>query len=191
MEPMAYTTDVSTSGAPGELERVRRFVNSYDAETDEEQLSSPGALAEWLASERLCDEPGELTERDVQRAVAFREALRAALIANNSGEPLDEGTVARMNEALQGAALVPAVAGDGSISFEPAGRGVGAALATLAAIAREAMATGEWARLKVCPADDCLWAFYDTSRNRSKRWCSMEVCGNRHKVRAYRDRSHA
>ena len=38
------------------------------------------------------------------------------------------------------------------------------------------------AALKVCPADDCQWAFYDQSRNRSAIWCDMEVCGNRHKV---------
>jgi predicted RNA-binding Zn ribbon-like protein len=50
------------------------------------------------------------------------------------------------------------------------------------------MADGSWERLKVCPADDCLWAFYDRSRNRSRRWCDMEVCGNRAKVRGYRER---
>ena len=41
--------------------------------------------------------------------------------------------------------------------------------------------TGVWNRLKVCPNDDCAWAFYDESRNRSRRWCSMNVCGNCHK----------
>lgn len=50
------------------------------------------------------------------------------------------------------------------------------------------MSPDDWVRLKVCPADDCQWVFYDESRNRSRRWCSMEGCGNRHKVRAYRDR---
>jgi predicted RNA-binding Zn ribbon-like protein len=48
--------------------------------------------------------------------------------------------------------------------------------------------SGTWDRLKVCPDDDCAWVFYDESRNRSRRWCSMNACGNRHKVRAYRDR---
>jgi predicted RNA-binding Zn ribbon-like protein len=45
-----------------------------------------------------------------------------------------------------------------------------------------------WERLQVCPEDDCAGAFYDESRNRSRRWCSMNVYGNRQKVRAYRDR---
>ena len=53
---------------------------------------------------------------------------------------------------------------------------------------REAMLTGAWRRLKACPADDCQWAFYDRSRNRSRTWCKMDVCGNRSKVRTFRER---
>jgi predicted RNA-binding Zn ribbon-like protein len=50
---------------------------------------------------------------------------------------------------------------------------------------------GTWERLKACPRDCCLWAFYDTSKNRSKRWCSMESCGNVEKARAFRYRQRA
>ena len=58
----------------------------------------------------------------------------------------------------------------------------------LLAIVVEAQAAGTWARLKACPAEDCHWAFYDASRNRSRTWCSMQGCGNRAKARAYRAR---
>ena len=51
-----------------------------------------------------------------------------------------------------------------------------------------ARADGTWDRLKVCLADDCQWAYYDRSRNRSSVWCDMRVCGNRAKVRSYRER---
>jgi len=47
---------------------------------------------------------------------------------------------------------------------------------------------GIWSRLKVCPNEACQWAFYDRSRNRSGRWCMMEVCGNRMKARSFRQR---
>lgn len=57
------------------------------------------------------------------------------------------------------------------------------------AAAPKARIKGSWRHLKICPAGDCLWGFYDTSRNHSRRWCSMEVCGNRNKVRAFRGRS--
>jgi predicted RNA-binding Zn ribbon-like protein len=43
-------------------------------------------------------------------------------------------------------------------------------------------------RVKICPADDCRWAFHDNSRNGSRQWCSMAVCGNRAKARAHRAR---
>ncbi len=52
----------------------------------------------------------------------------------------------------------------------------------------EGGAQGAWPRLKACPADDCQWAFYDGSRNRSRTWCWMEECGNREKTRRYRSR---
>jgi predicted RNA-binding Zn ribbon-like protein len=51
------------------------------------------------------------------------------------------------------------------------------------------MADGTWDRLKACAADDCHWAFYDHTRNRSGRWCSMAVCGNRAKVERFRERA--
>ena len=57
------------------------------------------------------------------------------------------------------------------------------------AIVAAAQAEGTWERLKSCPASDCRWAFYDKSRNRSAVWCNMAVCGNRAKVRSYRERS--
>jgi predicted RNA-binding Zn ribbon-like protein len=63
----------------------------------------------------------------------------------------------------------------------------GAVVGPIVAIVYEAMVNGTWARLKACRADDCHWAFYDRSRNRSGTWCDMADCGNRAKVRAYRE----
>ena len=58
-------------------------------------------------------------------------------------------------------------------------------LARLLAVIAQAEIEGTWERLKVCPADDCLWAFFDFSRNHSRTWCDMAVCGNRAKARAF------
>ena len=52
----------------------------------------------------------------------------------------------------------------------------------------KAEAEGTWERLKACRNEDCRWAFYDVSKNRSGSWCDMAVCGARHKMRAYRKR---
>ena len=50
------------------------------------------------------------------------------------------------------------------------------------------MADGTWSRLKACPGPHCGWVFYDGSRNRSRQWCSMQICGNRVKGREFRAR---
>jgi predicted RNA-binding Zn ribbon-like protein len=53
------------------------------------------------------------------------------------------------------------------------------------------MSDGSWSRLKCCRNHDCRWSFYDYSKNRSATWCSMQICGNRTKTRAYRQRAHS
>ncbi|MDM7830792.1 CGNR zinc finger domain-containing protein [Cellulomonas edaphi] len=53
----------------------------------------------------------------------------------------------------------------------------------------EAQRSGAWARLKACANPDCQWIYFDASRNRSGRWCSMGECGGVMKARAYRERS--
>lgn len=179
--------DIEISGAPGNLEVVRRFVNTHDHETGAEDLASPSALGGWLAEHGLGDPGATLKEADVARAHELREALREALLANND-EPLPPTTVKRLNDALAGVSLGVRVNDDCTIDLQPAGAGLDPALARIASIIREAMLSGEWSRLKVCPADDCLWAFYDRSRNRSRTWCRMEECGNRAKVKAFRER---
>ena len=63
------------------------------------------------------------------------------------------------------------------------------ALGRLLAVVAAAHNDGTWLRLKACPADDCQWAYYDRSRNRSAVWCDMGVCGNRQKVRSFRERT--
>jgi predicted RNA-binding Zn ribbon-like protein len=50
---------------------------------------------------------------------------------------------------------------------------------------------GTWERLKECADDTCTGVFYDRSKNHSGKWCSMQSCGNRNKVRAWRARQHA
>ena len=180
-------TDIEISGAPGDLEVVRRFVNTHDHETGDEDLPTPAALATWLAAHGLDTGGAKLTDADLGRATELREALREALLTNND-EPLPPTTVQRLNDALAGVSLGVRVNDDCTIDLQPAGAGLDPALARIASIIREAMLSGEWSRLKVCPADDCLWAFYDRSRNRSRTWCRMEECGNRAKVKAFRER---
>ena len=62
-------------------------------------------------------------------------------------------------------------------------------VAGLLADVHRSHAAGEWTRLKACANPDCQWVYYDGSRNRSGRWCSMNECGDVMKARAYRRRA--
>jgi predicted RNA-binding Zn ribbon-like protein len=95
-----------------------------------------------------------------------------------------------LNSALRRAALSPrfSVTAPARWTTELATAGVDGALGRLLGVVLETMADGTWPRLKVCLNDGCQWAFYDQSRARSGKWCSMGVCGNRAKQRAWRSR---
>lgn len=182
------STSTSRDPAPGALEIVRGFVNTHDYEDGSEQLPTPGALRDWLSGHGLLAPDEPVSEADLGRTIEVREALRALCLANN-GEPLDEAAVDALNSAARVSPVLIRFGGDGeAVDLAPAGGGVPAALASLLAIVHASMADDTWDRLKVCPAHDCLWAFYDHSRNRSGHWCTMAVCGNRAKARSYRQR---
>jgi predicted RNA-binding Zn ribbon-like protein len=181
---------VERSAAPGELELVRQFLNTHDVETGTDEIGTPAALRDWLASHGL--DPGRgLAGADVEQACRLRDCLRALALANN-GESIQRGTVPALNKIAARMRLSVRFDPSGGSALEPAGRGSHAALAELLAIVFRSMAQGTWSRLKACRADTCQWAFYDHSKNRSGAWCSMAVCGNRAKARTYRRRhSHA
>ncbi len=178
--------------APGSLETVRDFVNTRDVDDDSELLSGPAQLVAWLAGNGLL--AGDATARasvaDLRRAIELREALRAHLLAHH-GEPLAADAAQTLDAASRRARLTVRFTGTDETDVEPEAAGVDGALGRLLAIVARAIADGTWQRLKVCPADTCQWAFYDTSRNRSAVWCDMRVCGNRAKVREFRERSRA
>ncbi|MGP3957187.1 CGNR zinc finger domain-containing protein [Nonomuraea sp. 3N208] len=149
---------------------IRDFVNTYDVESDTDDLSSPADLFVWLRERDLIAPRDRATDDDLHTAHTLREALRAALRRERAHFP---------DLPLQVSAQA-----DGGPDLVPAGSGVRGGLARIAAAAVGA----GWDRLKVCAEGTCQWAFIDSSKNRSRSWCSMRVCGNRTKTRAYRAR---
>lgn len=75
-------------------------------------------------------------------------------------------------------------AADGSAALAPADPRP--LLSRVAAAVAESLIAGTWMRLKACEAADCHWAYYDRSPAGRGRWCSMQVCGARAKMRRYR-----
>lgn len=185
-DPTARSPDRSPAAAG----LVRDFVNTYEPQLDLEGLPTPAALHTWSVARGLlpvdaCLGPGDL---DLVRRV--REGFRAVLVGH-AGHPVAAAAVDGLNQAL---AVVPVRVGFGAdaeprLSAVEAG-GAEVVCALLAAV-QTAVRDGTWERLKVCAKDSCRWAYYDASRNRSGRWCSMAGCGNQVKMqRAHATRRH-
>jgi predicted RNA-binding Zn ribbon-like protein len=154
--------------APEPLRRVQLLINSCDVHGGAEWLP------DWLAENGLA-------ASELERAREVREALRSLVLENN-GFPVAE----RAYEVLERAAarLTLRIGPRGTVRL------VGAdALDEVVRVALEAMLDGTWVRLKACR--NCSWSFHDYSPNRSASWCSMQLCGNRTKTRAYRRRRSA
>ena len=152
--------------APQPLREVQLLINSADLENERDWLP------EWLAERGL-------PETELARGRALREGLRALVLANN-GRAVNKDALAVVNEAARRLSLRVDEAAAISVESE------GDALDRVVAIAFGAMLDGTWGRLKACR--NCRWSFYDYSPNRSATWCSMQLCGNRKKTRAYRAR---
>jgi predicted RNA-binding Zn ribbon-like protein len=169
--------------APNDLALIEDFVNTADLETGEEELGSPDALSAWLTDRGLAG--GPLGHDDLASAVALREHLRALLLANNGGE-LDPSVPAALSAAAERARLTVALDEQGRATVVAQAGGIDRVAGRLLGIVARAQADGTWERLKACPWHTCHFAFYDHSRNHSRTWCSMAVCGNRAKAQTYR-----
>ncbi|WP_228717423.1 CGNR zinc finger domain-containing protein [Allosaccharopolyspora coralli] len=154
--------------AEADLALVLSFLNTTDAEEHTDVLDHTEQWRRW------CEERGLAQARDLDAVRDVRDSLRASVTHSAEDEPrLPASTLWPLHVTLETG--VPTLSATD-------------ALGAVLAAAVHLVATDHWDRLKICPADDCLWAFYDRSRNRSRTWCSMQVCGNRKKARSWRER---
>jgi predicted RNA-binding Zn ribbon-like protein len=175
--------------APGGLRVVQAFVNTNDLEGAQDALGSPAQLQEWLAHHGLPSGDCMITPEDFATAIAVREALRSLALAN-TGASAHDHAITTLNQ-VGGLALRVSFDAQGVAHLEPGDTGVMGALSVLLAHVYTAMVNGTWARLKACGNDTCRWVFYDQSKNRSGTWCTMAICGDKLKARAYRKRQQA
>jgi len=186
--PTAGADPGSRAPAPGSLRLVQALVNTLNAETGQDLLGTVPAAAAWLGTARLLPPGSVLTAPQQAALLELREATRQVL----SGHTLrrdDPAAAGRLTMALAPCRLTLAVEPAGGVrlvsaDYDAFSRVVGGVAAAIA----EAATAGTWARLKCCPGQRCGWAFYDRSAASRSRWCSMQICGARAKMRAYRDR---
>lgn len=173
--------------APGALGLVQAYVNTVGLQRGVEELADQDTLGAWLVAHRLMEPAEPVTDADLKHAIAVREGIRGVIGANSGGRvyPLD---VATLNQAATASRLRARFGADGRARLEPEAGGVAGAMGRVVAAVFTAMAESDWRRLKLCGAPTCRRAFYDGSRNRSSRWCTMATCGNRDKARRFRER---
>ncbi|MFF3243626.1 CGNR zinc finger domain-containing protein [Streptomyces sp. NPDC002870] len=174
-DPGALSLELLPTGGPGGFARY-------------EVLHQPADLVRWAAESRLPAglEPVVSVE-ELAAARTLRDALWGLTADRAHGRELRPADLAVVNEAAAQAAPAPRITADGERGWVSGATGT----QLLSAVARDAvdLFTGPYAhRIRECGSHDCYLLFVDTSRPGRRRWCAMERCGNRNKVRAHRVR---
>lgn len=170
-----------------------------------EMLPDATALERWLVASGIVTSPktramvrhwrdSHSAEVFLEKLLAFRERLRAALIRQEAGLAVSDEFVSEINLLLvkhpsrvvlrRRAKKLERV-----IAFEP--QEPEDLWAPIAAATAELLSDIPASRVRKCESESCVLHFYDTSKGGSRRWCSMNICGNRHKVAAYQRRNRA
>jgi len=183
------STEQRTGGpfdVPPHVALVRDFVNTTDRETGTDEIDTTAGLTRYLQAAGLFPRRAPSAAEDLALAHQLRLGLRRALELNhdrrNKAIPVLDAALARLPLELRW--------GGDAARLMPVRTGVVGALSQIALAMNRAVADDAWHRLKICWSDECEWAYFDGSKNRSRNWCEYG-CGNRAKVRAFRARQRA
>jgi predicted RNA-binding Zn ribbon-like protein len=172
-------------------------------EGPQELLSDMKALERWLGAAGVLNASTDASRarrwRDSPRADAFlkklrsfREELRAELIRHERGLPISEAFLEKLNRLLQEHPSRMAVQRQAralslNLVFDP--REPEDIWAPIVAAVGDLLAAVPRGRVRKCESESCVLHFHDTSKKGSRRWCSMNLCGNKLKVAAYKERN--
>src|SRR5690349_10872205 len=134
--------------APGRLELLQRFVNSHnhDFPDDWDRIGTAKKAHTWLREKGLVKRGARVSAADAARLRDLREAIRALALANHRGRRPDAAATGVIRTAARAARLNVGIDDAGRTTLDPAGRGVGGAIATLLSILHDAQLSGEWSR---------------------------------------------
>ena len=179
------------------------FINTLGGRTGErvsEHLGSFGELVTWsVRADALDERQAERLRRAaplegrvaLRRALALREVLyRIFRVAAEGTEPASDD-MALFNGALAEAMAHSRVQrrGDGFVwAWDENADALHRMLWPIARSAAELLTSPDVGRVRQCPGENCGWLFVDTTKNGSRRWCDMEICGNRAKARRHYER---
>jgi len=172
------------------------LVNTVDWRDDPARridlIPTAATLAAWAkhagfpAAARACRLPGRH-----HRAVALRDTLATLFGAAIKGRPLPAAALAeltRWNQEAWRHRVLTSGQKTAAWRWNANTNGGDQLLFTIALDAADLLLSSERSRLRVCEGAGCGWFFFDRSKAGRRRWCNMEACGNRVKVRSYRER---
>jgi predicted RNA-binding Zn ribbon-like protein len=177
-----FVNTESGRGFASHLNHLRDASNILD--WFEHARALPPEDANWLRAETL--RRADLGAGLLSSAVALRSAIHGIAAAIGRGAPPPEASLAALSaryaRSMEHASLA---AGADACQWRWRMRDapIDAALGPIALAAVRLFSEGDFRRIKECCGQACGWLFYDVSKNNRRRWCEMEICGNRAKQR--------
>lgn len=178
-----------TKRAPEPLILVQGLVNTRNLMRGYDLLGDINNAERWLVDSGYTLPGRTIDLEELERLRKLRERLREILLSHNLGSSAQTEEVAStLNDLVATTALGVHFDALGQPLLASSSKGTEGLVEDLLGAVVWARHTGIWQRLKVCANEECRWAFYDASKNRSGSWCVMEICGSRAKMRSYRRR---
>lgn len=174
---------------PPTAQLIEAFANSLNLEYGTDALDTPGRLTDWLLAHGLLEHRLRLGPEVHAQYLALRGGIREQLGVNVGVSPAADAVEAA--DAVLRTLPLHASIRDAPLDPSPELPASQRPLAALALTWTQLRLTGDALRLKRCAEHACELVFWDLSKNHSRRWCSMRVCGNRVKSRAYAARKAA
>lgn len=151
-------------------------------------LSKPESLLQWLQLAGLTRPPAGLSPEEIEFARLFRESIYRSVRSCILEEKPEKDDVNLINETARHPIAVPQL-DDNSLCLEwEMSNPLQTCLSVIARDAIMLIGAGDKSRLKICESGSCQMLFADMSLSNRRRWCSMSICGNRHKVAMHRQR---
>ncbi|MFF3390052.1 CGNR zinc finger domain-containing protein [Streptomyces sp. NPDC002669] len=151
-----------------------------------ERLPDPGRLDDWLAANEIVVGSEHSTPADLYLAQRLREAIHRIGTAVAHDEATTETDRAVLNRLLRDEQLCPELTRTG-LRWQPVtGHHVRGALSRIAHDAVTLLGGPRRGQVKTCQNPDCRGLYVDTSQGQNRRWCSMNICGNRAKKARFR-----
>lgn len=169
--------------------------NWQQNEALDDHIGTFEALLDWSRRVGLCMRDNCAASFDsaaLERIVIFRGKLRVLFLKIIAGENLDEADSEFLNTAFTDSRnRAPLNIKDGKLAYSAIEIPDRDLLMSVLISAIDLLTSTDHQRVKICPSDHCGWLFVDQSRTGRRKWCSIELCGNRKRARAHYARSRA